>query len=188
MLSSQVVPRCLPTGNDGLEKYFRFRFNEGNQIAVIVDIDNEKALPLIYKMIVQRVPFGNRKEIVSMQSTRKERREIEFKCTRRFRYASGDFFLFALHIVHPPRVYLLCWDKVTPIVRGATAGLVGGDEKNIRKWIKKARDAGVYISACKACPDRSGVTEALDKLQIEAEYRGSPLAEVLEGNEKLPTS
>jgi hypothetical protein len=78
------------------------------------------------------------------------------------------------------------WEKVTLIVWGATAKLVSEDE-NIQKMVKKALEAGVHISACKACADQLGVTETLEKLNIEVKYWGMPLTEILKKEEMLLT-
>jgi hypothetical protein len=47
--------------------------------------------------------------------------------------------------------------------------------------------AGVHVTACKACADQLGVTEKLEKLDIEVKYWGTPLTELLVNNEKLLT-
>jgi len=78
------------------------------------------------------------------------------------------------------------WQMVTLIIWGATAKLVSEDE-TIQEKIKEALDAGVRITACKACADELGVTETLEKLQIEVKYWGQPLTEVLKTNEQLLT-
>jgi len=78
------------------------------------------------------------------------------------------------------------WEKVTLIIWGATAQLVGEDV-TIQAKIKEALDAGVHITACKACADQLGVTETLEKLHIEVKYWGIPLTEVLKNNEHLLT-
>jgi hypothetical protein len=78
------------------------------------------------------------------------------------------------------------WQMVTLIIWGATAKLVSEDEK-IQEKIKEALDAGVRITACKACADELGVTESLEKLQIEVKYWGQPLTEILKNNEQLLT-
>ena len=78
------------------------------------------------------------------------------------------------------------WQMVTLIIWGATAKLVSEDE-TIQEKIKEALDAGVRITACKACADELGVTEILEKLQIEVKYWGQPLTEVLKNNEQLLT-
>lgn len=78
------------------------------------------------------------------------------------------------------------WEKVTLIVWGATAKLVSEDE-NIQKLVKEAQEAGVHITACKACADQLGVTENLEKQGIEVIYWGKPLTELLKNDEKLIT-
>jgi hypothetical protein len=78
------------------------------------------------------------------------------------------------------------WEKVTIIIWGAPAKLVSEDA-NIQEKITEALDAGVYISACKACTDQLGVTETLEKLQIEVKYWGLPLTEILKNDECLIT-
>jgi hypothetical protein len=78
------------------------------------------------------------------------------------------------------------WEKVTLIIWGATAQLVGEDV-TIQAKIKEALDAGVHVTACKACADQLGVTETLEKLHVEVKFWGQPLTEVLKNNEKLLT-
>jgi hypothetical protein len=78
------------------------------------------------------------------------------------------------------------WEKVTLIIWGAPAKLVSEDT-NIQKKVKEALDAGVHITACKACADELGVTGPLQKLDIEVKYWGTPLTEILASGERLLT-
>jgi len=78
------------------------------------------------------------------------------------------------------------WDKVTLVVWGAAAQLVGQDAK-IQKKLKEAQEIGVHVTACKACADQLGVTETMEKLGVEVIYWGGPLTEVLKKGEKLLT-
>jgi hypothetical protein len=78
------------------------------------------------------------------------------------------------------------WQKVTLIIWGAPAKLVSEDI-NIQKKVKEALDAGVHITACKACADQLGVTKALEELKIEVIYWGAPLTEILASEERLLT-
>lgn len=78
------------------------------------------------------------------------------------------------------------WDDVTLIVWGATAILVSKDAK-IQGLVAKALEAGVHVTACKACADQLGVTEKLEELNIEVKYWGQPLTELLKSNERLLT-
>jgi len=78
------------------------------------------------------------------------------------------------------------WDEVTLVVWGASAKLVA-ENSMIQKKIKEALDAGVKITACKACADQLGVTESLKSLGIEVKYWGQPLTELLKAGAKLLT-
>ena len=78
------------------------------------------------------------------------------------------------------------WEKVTLIIWGAPAKLVSEDAR-IQGKIREALDAGVHITACKACADQLGVTETLKKLQIEVKYWGQPLTEILKQGEPVLT-
>ncbi len=78
------------------------------------------------------------------------------------------------------------WEKVTLIVWGAPAKLVS-ENIDIQKKIKEALEAGVHITACKACADQLGVSDDLEKLGIEVKYWGVPLTAILTDNEKLLT-
>lgn len=78
------------------------------------------------------------------------------------------------------------WENVTIIIWGAAAQLVGEDD-NVRQMLGKALKAGVHVTACKACADQLGVTEALEELNVEVKYWGAPLTEILKDEEKLLT-
>lgn len=78
------------------------------------------------------------------------------------------------------------WDAVTVIIWGATAKLVSENE-NIQLQIKIAQQAGVKFSACKACADQLGVSDQIEKLEIESKYWGEGLTEILKNGEKLIT-
>ncbi|BBO77201.1 hypothetical protein DSCW_46180 [Desulfosarcina widdelii] len=78
------------------------------------------------------------------------------------------------------------WEKVTLIVWGATPKLVAEDAAMQAK-IKEAQQAGVHVTACKACADQLGVTQTLLDLQIEVKYWGQPLTDLLKNNERLLT-
>ena len=78
------------------------------------------------------------------------------------------------------------WEKVTLIIWGATAKLVG-ENADIQKKVKEAMAAGVHVTACKACSDQLGVTQTLEDLKIEVKYWGVPLTEIIAKGEKLLT-
>ena len=78
------------------------------------------------------------------------------------------------------------WQEVTLIIWGATAKLVAGNHI-IQTLIKQAEEAGVHLTACKACADQLGVTETLEKMNIEVIYWGEPLTRILKAEEALIT-
>ena len=78
------------------------------------------------------------------------------------------------------------WEKVTLIVWGAPTKLVSEDPE-IQHKIKEALEAGVHVTACKACADQLGVTKTLKQLGIEVKYWGMPLTEILKNGEHLVT-
>jgi hypothetical protein len=78
------------------------------------------------------------------------------------------------------------WDKVTLIIWGTPAKL-SAENAAIQKKIKEALDAGVHVSACKACADQLGVTETLEKMSVEVIYWGEPLTKILKNGEILIT-
>ena len=78
------------------------------------------------------------------------------------------------------------WGKVTLIIWGAPAKL-SAENTEIKGKIKAALDAGVHITACKACADQLGVTETLEKMNIEVKYWGEPLTKILKSGETLLT-
>ena len=78
------------------------------------------------------------------------------------------------------------WEKVTLIIWGATAALVR-DNKDIQEKITEALQAGVDVTACKACADQLGATETLEGLNVTVKYWGPPLTEILKNSEALLT-
>ncbi len=78
------------------------------------------------------------------------------------------------------------WKEVTLIIWGSTARLAGTSEP-VQHKLLELRDAGVHLSACKACADSLGVTAALEGLGIEVKYWGEPLTALLKNDEKLIT-
>lgn len=78
------------------------------------------------------------------------------------------------------------WEEVTLIIWGAPALLVSKNG-DIQDKVQEALDAGVHLTACKACADQLGVTAKLKELGIVVEYLGQPLTELLKNNEQLLT-
>ncbi|MBS1249666.1 MAG: hypothetical protein MAG431_01246 [Chloroflexi bacterium] len=78
------------------------------------------------------------------------------------------------------------WEKLTLIIWGSSAKLVGADTE-IQEYVQKALEAGIHVTACKACADQVGVSDLLDTLGVEVKYWGTPLTQVLKEGEKLIT-
>jgi hypothetical protein len=53
--------------------------------------------------------------------------------------------------------------------------------------IAEARANGIYVTACKACADQLGVSEILEAHDIDVQYLGTALTNVLKNDEKLLT-
>lgn len=70
------------------------------------------------------------------------------------------------------------WDEVQLCVWGPSSKLLSGDTE-LQEYIKKMKDAGVILTACKACADSYGVSETLGEMGIEVKYMGVPLTEML---------
>ncbi len=78
------------------------------------------------------------------------------------------------------------WDQVTIIIWGAPA-LLAADNRAIQEKIREALDAGVVLSACKACTDQLGVTDTLANMGITATYWGEPLTRLIKQRAYLIT-
>ena len=78
------------------------------------------------------------------------------------------------------------WEKVTLVIWGATAQLAS-ENAAIQARIAEAQEAGVYVTACKACADQLGVSEALESLGVDVQYLGVALTNVLKNEEALLT-
>jgi hypothetical protein len=78
------------------------------------------------------------------------------------------------------------WNDISLIIWGPSAKLVSED-KGLQAGIKKIKEAGVELMACKACSDSYGVSDNLEALGIEVKYMGEPLTQLLKGNDKIIT-
>ena len=78
------------------------------------------------------------------------------------------------------------WKDVTLIIWGPSTKLLSED-KELQNYIEAIKESGVELLACKACTDEYGVTEALEKLDIEVIYMGEPLTAYLKDDVKIIT-
>ncbi|MFA6471308.1 MAG: DsrE family protein [Candidatus Latescibacterota bacterium] len=70
------------------------------------------------------------------------------------------------------------WDEVCLVVWGPSAKLLSED-RELQDYIKKMKDEGVILQACKACSDMYGVSDTLSTMGIDVKYMGKPLTDML---------
>ncbi len=78
------------------------------------------------------------------------------------------------------------WDEIEIIIWGSPAKLVAKN-KEIQEHIRRLIDNNVKISACKACADQLKVTKKLKDQNIEVEYLGESLTNIIKSNQNLIT-
>lgn len=70
------------------------------------------------------------------------------------------------------------WKDVTLLIWGPSAKLLTED-KELQEEVKKMKEAGVHLKACKACADNYGISEKLEALGVTVKYMGGELSEYL---------
>jgi hypothetical protein len=79
------------------------------------------------------------------------------------------------------------WFKnVTFVVWGASTKLLSQD-KELQDQIKKMKEAGIELYACKWCSDSYGVSDVLVKLGIKVIYYGKGLTKLIKEDWKILT-
>lgn len=73
------------------------------------------------------------------------------------------------------------WDEIRFLVWGPSSKLLSEDAE-LQEYIKKMKEEGVELLACKACADSYGVSEKLEEMGIEVKYTGAPLTEMLKSD------
>ena len=78
------------------------------------------------------------------------------------------------------------WDQVTLLVWGPSSKL-SSENTEIQESLKKMKDQGVELLACKGCADRYGVSAKLEELGIEVKYTGTYLSDFIKSDKKVIT-
>ena len=78
------------------------------------------------------------------------------------------------------------WKQVSLLVWGPSAKLSSEDPK-IQETLKKMKEQGVELIACKGCADQYGVSDKLEDLGIEVKYTGTYLTDFLKSGKKVVT-
>lgn len=76
------------------------------------------------------------------------------------------------------------WDQVTLLVWGPSAKLSSEDQE-IQASLKRMKDQGVELLACKGCADQYGVSSKLEDLGIEVKYTGTYLTDFIKSGNKV---
>jgi hypothetical protein len=71
------------------------------------------------------------------------------------------------------------WDTIRFIVWGPSSKLLAEDIE-LQEGIKKMKEEGVELYACKACSDLYGVSEKLEELGITVKYIGKDLTDLIQ--------
>lgn len=74
------------------------------------------------------------------------------------------------------------WDEITFIIWGPSSKLLAED-KELQDYLKKMKDEGVVLEACKACADMYNVADKLKELGVDVKYMGKDLTNYIK-NEK----
>jgi len=74
------------------------------------------------------------------------------------------------------------WNDVSLIVWGPSAKLLAEDT-TLQEYVKRMKDAGVELLACKACSDSYGVSEVLENMGINVKYTGQVLTDFLKDDD-----
>lgn len=78
------------------------------------------------------------------------------------------------------------FDTVQFIIWGPSSKLLSEDTE-LQDYLRKMKDAGVEIVACKACSDMYGVSGTLVELGVDVKYMGKPLSDILKSDWKVLT-
>jgi hypothetical protein len=78
------------------------------------------------------------------------------------------------------------WDDMVFIIWGPSSKLAANNSK-IQEYLKKMKNIGIRLEACKACSDSYGVSEKLSNLGIDVKYMGIPLTKYIQSGWKTIT-
>jgi hypothetical protein len=76
------------------------------------------------------------------------------------------------------------WKEVTVMIWGGSSKLAA-DDPDIKEHLKKLRDSGIRVIACKQCALNYAVVEKLEAQGIEVFFTGEYLSEWIKSDKKL---
>lgn len=78
------------------------------------------------------------------------------------------------------------WKDVTFIIWGPSSKLLA-ENQELQDNLKKMKDEGIVLEACKACADIYGVTEKLLELDVDVKYMGVALTDYIKSERHVIT-
>lgn len=79
------------------------------------------------------------------------------------------------------------WFQTVRLITWGPSNRLIHDNESIQSGIKKLREAGVELYACKWCADQYGLSDFLTGLGIEVVYYGESLSRLIKGGWKVLT-
>lgn len=76
------------------------------------------------------------------------------------------------------------WKQVTLLIWGPSSKL-SSEDKDIQASLKKMKEEGVELLACKGCADQYGISSTLEELGIEVKYTGTYLTDFIKSGKKV---
>ena len=78
------------------------------------------------------------------------------------------------------------WKDVTLLIWGPSQKLLTENEE-LQGYVKKMKEIGIHLLACKACADSYDLSEKLEALGVEVRYTGTDLTGYIKGKAHLVT-
>ena len=78
------------------------------------------------------------------------------------------------------------WKDITFIIWGPSSKLLSEDSE-LHDYIKKMKEEGIVLEACKACAEMYGVSEKLIELGIDVKYMGTALTDYIKSGSHMIT-
>lgn len=78
------------------------------------------------------------------------------------------------------------WKDISFIIWGPSSKLLSEDTE-LQDILKKMKEEGIKLEACKACADEYGVSDKLTKLGVDVKYMGTVLTEYIKSEKHVIT-
>ena len=78
------------------------------------------------------------------------------------------------------------WKDVTFVIWGPSSKLLS-ENIELQEYLKKMKEEGIVIEACKACADMYGVSNKLTELGVDVKYMGTALTEYIKSEKHVIT-